>query len=107
MSAIGIAAQRLLNDQRQARIALAHVGMAGDEPDPRVRRDRDHRRNALTTRTKAEASTSAPTMILSPVESVISIRPMVSGADESAIAGVDVIVTGKIAGGEPPTPSEQ
>ena len=39
MSAIGIAAQRLLNDQRQASIALAHVGLAGDEPDPCVRRD--------------------------------------------------------------------
>jgi len=59
----------------------------------------------LTTRAKAVASTSAPTMILSPVESVISIRPTVSGADESAIAGVDVIVTGKIAAASPVSPA--
>lgn len=44
-------------------------------------------------------------MILSPGESVISIRPMVSGADESAMAGVDAIVTGKIAGGPLTSPT--
>jgi hypothetical protein len=48
----------------------------------------------VTTCAKADASTSEPTT----VESMVSVRPMAAGADESAMAGVAVIVAGKIAG---------
>ena len=50
------------------------------------------------TRESAAVSTSAPTTIFSPPDSVISMRPVPSGVAGSANGG-DAIVTGKIAGG--------
>jgi hypothetical protein len=64
--------QRLLHHQRKAIKSLAHVGVAGRQPHPDARRNRDHRRDsALTTRASDDASTSAPTTIRSPPMSTI------------------------------------
>src|SRR3954451_15328789 len=59
MPAMGITPQRLLNHERQAIEALAHVGVAGRQPDPRPIRHRDHRRRL----TFASAFISAVTVI--------------------------------------------
>ena len=44
MAAVRIALELLLDQQRQAVEALAHVGVAGRQPHPHAARDRDHRR---------------------------------------------------------------
>src|SRR5271156_2054218 len=94
MARMRIALQRLLHDQRQPIEALAHVGVACRQPHPNARGDRDHRRvNVLTTRASAVASTSTPTMIRSPLESTISIRPIGSGAAIEEALGASASAT--------------
>ena len=51
-----IAFQDLLNLQRQTVHAAAHVGRPSRQPDPHTRGDRDHLRNAPSTRRKAGES---------------------------------------------------
>jgi len=42
IASMGIAVEAFLNLQRQALHAAAHISMAGREPDPHARGDRDH-----------------------------------------------------------------
>ena len=98
--------QRLLHHQRKAIKSLAHVGVAGRQPHPDARRNRDNRRDsALTTRASDDASTSAPTTIRSPPMSTISIRRAgLAAATGEVVLPASAIVTGKNSIGScPPT----
>jgi len=76
MSAVGIAAQRLQHHQERTREALPHVRVAFHQPDARIARDRDYRRDsALTTRANAAASTSAPTTVKVGAQIDLRLRP--------------------------------
>jgi hypothetical protein len=68
-----IALQRLLDLQSQAVLAPAHVGRPSRQPDPHTRGDRDHLRNAPSTRRNAGVPTSRPTRSVVPSRRVISI----------------------------------
>ena len=59
VSGVGIALERFLDDHPQAGKALAHVGVAGRQPDPRAGGDRDHRPNNAAI-TPCRSTTSAP-----------------------------------------------
>src|SRR5262245_49103723 len=90
MSAMRIAPERLLHQQRQAIKALAHVGVAGRQPDPRAARDRDHRArspfaSAFISADTVRASTDPVMRIRPPVANSISIEP--AGSGTTGIAG--------------------
>ena len=97
-----ITSQSLLHLQGQTPHAATHVGMSGCDPDPHAGRNRDHPRNAVSTRRNAARFTSLPTRTCRPLPSSISIRPdggRTGGGDESdrAVAvggGVSNIFTG-------------
>src|SRR5512146_798937 len=102
MAAMRIAIQRLLHHQRKAVEPLAHIGVARRQPHSYARRDRDHRRDsALATRASDNASTSAPTMIRSPLLSTISIRPIEPGAVAIALGVASTTLTGTMFTGAP------
>src|SRR5436190_9517973 len=80
MPAVRIALERLLYHQCQAIKALAHVGVAGRQPDPRAARDRDHRRrlpfaSAFISADTVAASTAPVIRIRPPPANSISITP--------------------------------
>src|SRR5438552_12657842 len=93
MLAVRIALERLLHHQRQAIKTLAHVGVAGRQPDPRAARDRDHRRrlpfaSAFINADTVEPSTGPVIRIRPPPANSISITPARSGdAAEAGTAG--------------------
>src|SRR5436190_14912603 len=107
MPAVRIALERLLYHQCQAIKALAHVGVAGRQPDPRAARDRDHCRrlpfaSAFISADTVRASTGPVIRIRPPVANSISIVP--PGSDTAGItgdagAGSAAIVTGLNAAG--------
>src|SRR3954464_4855699 len=99
MPAMGITPQRLLNHERQAIEALAHVGVAGRQPDPRSIRHRDHRRR-LTFASAFGASTAPVIRIRPPAANSISITPALSATGgANADSGSGVIATGLKAAG--------
>src|SRR6516165_699481 len=75
MALVRIMFELLLHQHCQTIEALAHIGVAGRQPHPRTRRDRDHRRRLLF----AKALSSADTMAAS-TEPVIRIRPPVANS---------------------------
>src|SRR6476659_1264209 len=81
LPAIGIVLEGLLNQERDALIALPHSGMSTRQPDPHAAWHRDHRRSSTAiTRASAAASTPASTMIRRLLCSTISIRPFIPPA---------------------------
>ena len=81
MPAMRIEPQDLLHLQRQAVETLAHVGVAGRQPDPRARRKRDHRRRRGASTAPIAAATAAGSTVpliltLVPPRSAISIEPV-------------------------------
>src|SRR4029078_8257491 len=79
--AIGICLEGLLNQEREALIALPHIGMATRQPDPHAAWHRDHRRSSTAiTRPSAAASTPASTMIRPLLCSTLSMRPFIPPA---------------------------
>src|SRR6266849_4574683 len=85
-----IALQVLLDCQRQALHAAAHVGVTGRDPDPDAARYRDHRRlRTSRTRPNASASTFSSTLTRLPSPSSISIRPRRFQAGIAAGASID------------------
>src|SRR3984957_1798423 len=76
-----ITTQPLLHQQCQTLHALAHIGVAGRDPDPHACRDRDHRRSrTLSTRASAAASTPASTMTRQSFPTTITMRPLAGTA---------------------------
>jgi hypothetical protein len=110
-----IPAQTFLHLQSQTPHAAAHIGMARCDPDPHTGRDRNHLRNAASTRRNAAKFTSLPTRTCRPSPSSISIKPdggRTGGGEEAgrmvdAGSGVSDIVTGMKTGisGATKTPS--
>src|SRR5256885_14375835 len=95
MPAVRITLERLLYQQGQAIEALAHVGVAGRQPDPRAARDRDHGRRLLF----ASAFISADTVRVS-TDPIIRIRPPIANSIsiEPAGSGTDGTISGEGAG---------
>jgi hypothetical protein len=93
---VRVSVQRLPDLKGQAVHAPTHVGSPDRQPNPHTRGNRDHRRDrTLTTRASAAASTSAPTIIRSPLARTISIRPAaVEDAGETAGVGSAVMAAG-------------
>src|SRR6266852_8664862 len=91
-----ITLQSLLDSQSQGLHAATHIRVAGRDPHPNDRGNRNHRRDrTLTTRANAAASTSAPTITRSPPASAISIRPAgVAGVGEVVGTGPGPITAG-------------
>src|SRR5262245_39368379 len=80
MPAVRIAPERLLHQERQAIKALAHIGVASRQPDPRATRDWDHCRrlpfaSAFISADTVRASTGPVIRIRPPVANSISIVP--------------------------------
>jgi hypothetical protein len=98
MARMRIVLQRLLDDQSKAVESLAQVSVARRQPYANTAGDLDHcRDNALMMRVSAAPSTSAPTMILSPAPSTISIRPTGPDAATGTRGAVSAVtVTGTI-----------
>ena len=71
---MGIALQCLLDLQRQAVHAAAHVADAGGQPDPNTRRDRNHPRSTATIRRRAAWLTVSSTRTRTPPGNSISIE---------------------------------
>src|SRR4051794_22565138 len=87
MAAVGIAPERLLDEQSQAVEAFAHVGVARREPHARVGRDRDHERvRTAMTRANAAPFTSLSTITRQPPTSTISITPRTPAPDDAIAA---------------------
>jgi hypothetical protein len=86
MAGMRILLQRLLNEQGQGRKTLPHIGMAGRQPHPHARWNRDHPRSssAAMMRTSAAVSTSTRTRTVRPPAIRISI---VSGFADEIAAG--------------------
>jgi hypothetical protein len=78
-ASVRVTLQHLLNLQRQAVHAAAHVGVPIGQPHPHANRRHDHRRTALMTRRRVARPTSAPTRIQVPSGSAISIRAASTG----------------------------
>src|SRR5258705_7594680 len=102
-----IVPERLLHQERQAIKALAHVRMAGRQPNPRATRNRDHCRrlpfaSAFISADTVRASTGPVIRIRPPVATSISIVPPGSdtaGTTGDAGAGSAAIATGLNAAG--------
>src|SRR6266699_2481658 len=99
VSAVRIALELLLDQQRQAVEALTHVRVAGRKPYPHAARQPDHRRrlpfaSAFISADTVEASTDPEIRIRPPVANSISMMPALSGGDEDAAAGSGVTATG-------------
>src|SRR5918993_1448375 len=76
MPAERIPPQHFLDLQREAVHALAHVGAAGGEPDPRPARERDHRPASACSAAATTAGSAGPEIrTRSPPASSTSIRP--------------------------------
>src|SRR5882672_2993371 len=80
MSVMRVVPERLLHQERQTIKALAHVRMAGGQPDPRATRDRDHGRrlpfaSAFISADTVRASTGPVIRIRPPAANSTSIVP--------------------------------
>src|SRR5829696_5656953 len=76
VAGVRIATEGLLDLEREAIHAAAHVGMACRQPDPHAGGDGNHRRSSTSsTRARAAESTPASTMTCRPPGSTIAIRP--------------------------------
>src|SRR6266567_791955 len=92
VSAVRIALELLLDQQRQAVEALTHVRVAGRKPNPRAAREPDHRRrlpfaSAFISADTVEASTDPEIRIRPPVANSISMMPALSGGGQDTAAG--------------------
>jgi hypothetical protein len=89
IAGVRIALQALLNRQRQALHAAAHVRVAGRDPDPDAARLRDHRvrpsANAATAAFSVAASTAPVIRIRIPAANSISIVPLLAGLIGSGV----------------------
>src|ERR1700704_1781658 len=96
MPAMGITPQRLLNHERQAIEAPAHVGVAGRQPDPRPIRHRYHRRRLTFISAVTVGASTAPVIrIRPPAANSISITPALSATGgANADSGSGVMATG-------------
>src|ERR1019366_6924662 len=89
-----IAAKTFLHKQRQTLHALAHVGVAGRDPDVHIYRDRDHRRSrTCSTRARAAASTPASTITRRSLPTIITIR-LFTGAAATTGSAPAATITG-------------
>src|SRR3954451_11961745 len=92
MAGVRIALQHLLDLEREAVHALAHVGAAGAQPDPCPTRERDHRPARARSAAATTAGSTAPEIrTRSPPASSISISPEKAGtasATDGGVAGV-------------------
>src|SRR5262245_38693840 len=102
MPLVRIMLKLLLHQHRHTIEALAHIGVAGRQPNPRTRRDWDHRRRLFFARALSSADTVAestePVMrIRPPVANSISTVPGCSDVDvgdgRAAIAGSCAMAT--------------
>ena len=76
MARVRVALEHFLHLERQPVHALAHVGAAGGQPDPRPARERDHRPASARSAAATTAGSAAPEMrTRSPPASSTSIRP--------------------------------
>jgi hypothetical protein len=91
-----IPSQALRHLQGQTPHAATHVGIARCDPNPHAGRDRDHPRNAVSTRRNAARFTSLPTRTCRPLPSSISIRPDGSraGGGETSDCAVVLVASG-------------
>jgi hypothetical protein len=92
MPAVWITLERLLHQQRQAIKALAHVGVAGRQPNPRAARGGDHRRrlsfaSAFSSAETVDTATEPEIRIRPPVANSISMTPGASGKLGSVRSG--------------------
>jgi hypothetical protein len=87
MTAQRIAPQHLLHQQRQARKAFPHVGVAGRQPHSHPLRKWDHD-CARTFRTRRSAAASTPLSMITrdPPSSAISIRPGDAHDEDSEVS---------------------
>ena len=95
MAIVRIALERLLHQQRQAIEALAHVRMAGRQPNLHATRHRDHRRCSAFARTVITALTSDASAgpVLLTREPFANSTSIVPGAGISVGAGSAAILT--------------
>src|ERR1700735_5148731 len=99
MPTVRITLERLLHQQRQAIKALAHIGVAGCQPDPCAAWGWDRRRpfifaSAFISANTVEASTDPEIRIRPPLANSISITPVFSGEVGETAAGSGVTATG-------------
>src|SRR5690348_17917684 len=86
--------QHFLDLQRETVHALAHVGAAGGQPDPRPARERDHRPASARSAAATTAGSGAPEIrTRSPPASSTSIRPGGASAASLASGGTGAIAT--------------
>src|SRR5271156_1875323 len=92
VAAVRIALERLLNHKGQRVHTATHVGVAGRNPHPYPRSNRDHRRrpsaSTATAAVSAAASTAPVIRIRAPVANSISIVPLsarIAGAASGTI----------------------
>src|SRR3954451_3488081 len=96
MAAQRVLAKHFLTQQRHVREPSAHIRVAGRQPHPHARRDRDHRRSSpRAIRTTASTSAPGPKTTRSPLGLTISIWPastasVVGGVLGTTIAGTNV-----------------
>src|SRR5665647_2725658 len=91
-----ITAETFLHEQRQTLHALAHIGVAGGDPDSHACSDRDHRRSrTCSTRDSAAASTPASTITRRSLPTIITIRPFTGAAATTGSAPAATITGAK------------
>src|SRR3984893_9220730 len=97
--AVGVTLETLLNLQGQPLHAASHVGVAGCDPDPTARWNRDHRRSrTCSTRARAASSTPVSLMTRRSLPTTIIIRPLAGAA---STAGAVSAAATTIAGTKP------
>src|SRR3954466_8057602 len=88
MAGVRITPERLLNEQRQAIEALAHVRVPRREPHPHAGRNRDHRRPTTMPRTATMVSRSTgPAIRTRPPAHSTSTTPPLAGGECGGSAG--------------------
>src|SRR5689334_10682871 len=86
MARVRVALEHFLHLEREPVHALAHVGAAGGQPDPRPARERDHRPASARSAAATTAGSAGPVIrTRSPPASSTSIRP--GGAPASPASG--------------------
>src|SRR5690242_14375175 len=94
MAGVRVALEHLLHLERQPVHALAHVGAAGGQPDPRPARERDHRPARARSAAATTAGSGAPEIRTRPPSaSSISIRPAGIGAAGSVGEGTAAAIS--------------
>src|SRR5215212_7903635 len=104
MPVVWITLEHLLHQQRQPIKTLAHISVAGRQPNSRAARDRDHRcrllfDNALISAATVRASTAPVIRMRPPLASSTSITPAFSAGGEDDAPGSGVTATGLNAAG--------